>query len=242
MKKIIFGALMLCSITTFAQQAKFGVKAGLNIANLAGDYPATSGDYFTIETSAITSFHFGGFVEFQLNEKIRFAPELLLSVQGNVIETKGTPWNPPTQTYQTVSFTQNPKLTYINIPVMFKYEVLNKLHLELGPQIGFLLIAKSKWEFTNEEAPAENSTITVDLLNDGIYNLSGQQIYVERGMNGTDLSFNFGASYDLTNSVYVQFRYTAGLVAIDSKSQLAEEVRSLDLRNNVLQFSAGYRF
>ena len=177
MKKIIFGALMLCSITTFAQQPKFGVKAGLNIANLAGDYPATSGDYFTIETSSITSFHFGGIVEFQLNEKIRFAPEVLLSVQGNVVETKGTPWNPPTQTFQTVSFTQNPKLAYINIPVMFKYEVLKKLHLEIGPQIGFLLSAKSKWDFINEDVPAENTSITVDLLNDGIYNLSGEKIY-----------------------------------------------------------------
>lgn len=242
MKKIILGALMLCSITTFAQDIKFGVKAGINIANLAGDYPETSGEYFTIETGPITSFHLGGFVEFQLNNKIKFAPELLLSRQGNSIKTKGTAWNPPTQTYQTQSFSQSPSLLYLNIPAMFKYEVVNRLHLELGPQIGFLLSAKSKWEYTNADAPAENSSVTVDLLNDGVYYFGGQQIYVQRGMNATDLSFNFGASYDITNNFLVQFRYTAGLVAVDSKSQLQEEVKSLDLKNNVLQFSVGYRF
>ena len=242
MKKIILGALMLCSITTFAQDIKFGVKAGINIANLAGDYPATSGEYLTVETGPITSFHLGGFVEFQLKEKIKFAPELLLSRQGNDIETKGSPWNPPTQTFQTISFRQSPSLLYLNIPIMFKYEVIKKLHLEVGPQIGFLLSAKSKWEYTNADAPAENSSVTVDLLNDGVYYFGGQQIYVQRGMNGTDLSFNVGASYDITKNLFVQFRYTAGLVAVDSKSQLQEEVKSLDLKNNVLQFSAAYRF
>lgn len=242
MKKIILGALMLCSITTFAQDIKFGVKAGVNIANLAGDYPSKSGDYLTLEAGPITSFHFGGFVEFQLNDKINFAPELLFSRQGNDLETKGSPWNPPTASFQTISFKQSPSLLYLNIPFMFKYEVVNKLHLEVGPQIGFLLSAKSKWEYKNEDAPEENSSITVDLLNDGIYKFSGQQIYVERGMNGTDLSFNFGASYDITEKFLVQFRYTAGLVAVDSKSQLQAEVKSLNLKNNVLQFSVGYRF
>ena len=242
MKKIIFGALMLCSITTFAQKVTFGAKAGLNISNLSGDYPTTSGDYLTIETSPLTSFHLGGFVEFHLNEKIKFAPELLISIQGNQIDTRGTVWNPPTQTYQTQRFVQNPTLTYLNIPLMFKYEVINKLYLEVGPQIGFLISAKSKWEYTNADAPAENSTVTVDLLNDGIYYFGGQQIYVEKGMNGMDLSLNIGASYDLTQSLFVQARYGGGVAAIDSKSQLAGEVKSLNLKNSVFQFSLGYRF
>lgn len=242
MKKIIFGAFMLCSITTFAQDVKFGAKAGINIANLSGDYPTTSGEYLTVDTGAITSFHFGGFVEIPLSEKFKFAPELLLSRQGNEIETAGAVWNPPTQTYQTISFTQTPSLLYLNIPMMFKYEVIKKLHIELGPQIGFLLSAKSKWEYTNADAPSENSSTTVDLLNDGIYSFGGDQIFVEKGMKRTDFSINLGTSYDITQNFFVQFRYTAGLVSVDEKSQVGEEIKSLNLKNNVLQLSAGYRF
>lgn len=242
MKKIILGALIFCSITTFAQQVKFGAKVGLNISNLSGDYPATSEEYLTIDHKSTNGFHLGGFIELAMNQKIKFAPELLISVQGNQVETKGTLWNPPTQTYQTQSFIQGPKLTYLNIPLLFKYEVIKGLHLEAGPQIGLILSAKSKWEYTNVDAPSENSSVTVNILKGGIYQFAGEKIYVQRGVNGTDFSFNFGTSYYITENIFVQARFTAGLVAVDSNSQIANETRSLNLKNNVLQFSAGYRF
>ncbi|RZJ55928.1 MAG: PorT family protein, partial [Flavobacterium sp.] len=35
-------------------------------------------------------------------------------------------------------------LSYLNVPIMAKYYVIEKLSLEAGPQIGFLLSAKNQ--------------------------------------------------------------------------------------------------
>lgn len=109
-----------------AQDAKFGVKGGLNIANLnfSGDGAPS--------TSSLVGFHVGGFAEIKVSDKFFIQPELLYSTQGAKfkISDSGVTLN---------SF----KLGYINLPVMAKYYVADKFNLEAGPQIGFLTSAKA---------------------------------------------------------------------------------------------------
>jgi hypothetical protein len=118
MKKIILTAAAVFAFGfANAQDVKFGVKGGLNVANFSGDIE---------DSSALTGFHVGGFAEIKISEKFAIQPELLFSAQG--ADGDGG----------------NFSLSYINVPVMAKFYVADKFNLEAGPQIGFLTSAKVK--------------------------------------------------------------------------------------------------
>ncbi|RZJ50008.1 MAG: PorT family protein, partial [Flavobacterium sp.] len=72
-------------------------------------------------------------------------------------------------------------LSYLNVPIMAKYYVIEKLSLEAGPQIGFLLSAKNQ----------------VDDLKDSF--------------KSVDFGLNLGASYDITEHFFAGVRYNIGL-------------------------------
>lgn len=99
-----------------AQKVNFGLKGGINIANVIGD---NSSNF-----DAVTAFHFGAMAEIPLTEKFSFQPEVLFSGQGTSINKDIA------------------ELNYINVPLMAKYYVTKGFSLEAGPQIGFLAKAK----------------------------------------------------------------------------------------------------
>lgn len=122
MKKIILSAVAIMAFGfANAQDVKFGVKGGLNVANLSGDVN---------DNSALVGFHVGGFAEIKVSDKFAVQPELLFSTQGAKFDEGGSD----------VKF----NLSYLNIPVMAKYFAAEKFSLEAGPQIGFLMSAKAK--------------------------------------------------------------------------------------------------
>lgn len=224
---------MLCSAFAFSQEIKFGAKVGLNISSLRGNYPAEID-----ETKSKIGFHIGGFAEYSINDKFALQPELLLSTQGGSIEVieyygGGTYFE---------SFKQTPKLTYINLPIMLKYKVIEKLSIEFGPQIGYLISAKSKWEYVYSTDPSENETIEVDLINDGTYTFVGTTVQFKPKTNRLDFGLNIGSSYDVTEKFFVQARYNLGLTVFDKNSTAGSSTNSWDLKNSVIQISTGYRF
>ena len=119
MKKIILTTLILVLTMVSVKAQTFGAKAGLNVANLAGD---------VTDNKALLGVTIGAFTEFELSDAIKLQPELLYSAQGAKYEEEGI----------SIDF----KMNYINIPVMFKFGVGDDFYLEAGPQIGFLVSAK----------------------------------------------------------------------------------------------------
>lgn len=105
----------------YAQEVKFGIKGGLNLAGINGDE--------TDDLNMRTSFHIGGAAEIKLNEKFAIQPELLYSSQGAVIDTP----DKPVLQYD-----------YINLPVMGKVFVTEAFSVELGPQVGYNINAQIK--------------------------------------------------------------------------------------------------
>lgn len=103
-----------------AQNFKYGIKAGLNISNLAVspelDWPAPSGK---------AGFHFGGFTKFDLNNNISILPEIMYSRQGAIDEDKDD-W-------------QRTKLNYMNLAAPIRYTLPMNIHFFIGPQIGILM-------------------------------------------------------------------------------------------------------
>jgi hypothetical protein len=125
MKKAILLFVFAVSIAAVsqAQDVKFGVKGGLNLASLSGE----DAD----EAKMKIGFHVGGLVQLPVAEQLMIQPELVFSAQGAKDEDDDD---------------NKLNLGYINVPVLAKYQSTSGFFGETGPQLGILLSAKSKFE------------------------------------------------------------------------------------------------
>lgn len=145
-----------------AQDIKFGAKAGLNFAFIIGDNAK--------DLDPTTNFHFGVMSEIKLSDKFSLQPELIYSGQGadTNIASEGS-----------IS------LNYLNLPLIGKYYVTEKLSLEAGPQIGVLLSTK------------------------------GGTLDYKELLKPIDYGVNFGVGYKLDNGLNFTARYNLGLSNIN---------------------------
>jgi len=136
MKKLLVIACVFVASFSYAQDLKFGVKAGLNLSNIVGD------DVEDADMKA--GLYFGGFLNTPLNDNLSFQPELLYSRQGWKVDGDGADLSI--------------KTSYINIPLLLKMSLgaADKVHIYAGPQLGFLVKAEA-------EAEEGDVTGTVDI-------------------------------------------------------------------------------
>jgi len=217
MKKVILcGAIALFGfLSANAQEVQFGAKAGVNLATLTGD---NDGD-----VNGLTSFHVGAVAEFKISDKFSFQPELMYSAQGAKEEYKET-YTILGTTY-TDDVTAKIKLDYINIPLMAKFYVAEGFSLEAGPQVGFLLSAKSEFEFT--ETTDDGTTVS---------EISGsEEEDIKDGISGFEYGLNFGVGYKMDSGLNFGARYNLGLGNVND---MGDE----NVHNSVLQVSLGYMF
>ena len=189
-KTLLFTILSVFTLTaTNAQEIKFGAKAGVNFATFTGD--ALTG----FDTRV--SFHIGGLAEIPLSEKFSIQPELLYSEKGS-------------------DFFTSIDLSYLDIPLMAKYQIIKGLSAELGPVPSILL--KAKETKRDVERDVTEYTKTFDL-----------------GIGG-------GVSYELPVGVFFGLRFTKGLMKISQPEKSENPDSQLNVQNNVFQISAGYMF
>ena len=130
MKFITAGIAMFAAVATSnAQDNKvdntagktisFGVKGGVNFANVRGD------DFDSPDTR--TSFHVGALAEFPLTNMFSLQTEVLYSGEGFKTDIQ-TPLSDGKLEYQ---------IDYISVPVLAKIYVTEGLSFELGPQFNF---------------------------------------------------------------------------------------------------------
>lgn len=131
-KKIFLPVLLMLSLHAFSQESNFGIKVGVNYADVFGD--------LTDGINARPSLEAGIFAEFPLMGKFSFHPEMLYSSRRNSFyyqdpaNFEGNPREGDlVQNNHTIAF-----------PLITRYNYNEKLSLEFGPQIGFSLTTKSK--------------------------------------------------------------------------------------------------
>jgi hypothetical protein len=173
-KEVYIILLLLFSIPFFGQKSKkdegivFGMKGGLNISNFIGD----------IEDNKFrTSIHLGLISEIIISDKVSLQPEILYSGQG--YSGKITP-----------GFSRS-KYDYLNLPILAKIYLSEKISIETGPQIGFLISAKEK---------TETDKITIE------------------NQNNIDFGLNIGLAYELNSGVFFQTRYNLGLSNVNQSN------------------------
>ena len=187
MKRVLItiAALLMLAIGN-GQNVQFGVKAGVNLATLSGDVSDLDSRF---------SFHLGAVAEIPLSEVFSVQPELLYSGQGFKAGDDVV------------------KLDYINLPIMAKYYVADGFSIEAGPQIGYMLSAKSE----------------IDDEGDVGYEY---QLF--------DFGVNIGLGYKPNSELNLGIRYNWGLASI--VNWFDEFFNDEKISNSVLQISIGYNF
>ncbi|NVK51303.1 MAG: PorT family protein [Flavobacteriaceae bacterium] len=166
----------------------FGVKGGVNFSNQNFNYSTEEGN-FDLGTASLTSYHVGFYADWMFNEKFGLQPEILYSREGAKINLFF------------VDFDQ--VLSFIKVPVLFKYKPLNKLSLHVGPQFGFLV---------KEE-------LDID-INDGVE-------LIDTAFKKFELSAAVGTEYAISNSVLVGARYNFGLTNISDMTDASVKTSNL---------------
>jgi len=119
MKKLFFLFLLAAGISAKAQHFSIGLKGGANISNFTG------GDFSDVKKKALVGFYAGAYLNFWLGKNFSLQPEALISTQGVKIEDG--------------SASEKFKLTYLDVPITFKYRTDGGFYVEAGPQVGFKL-------------------------------------------------------------------------------------------------------
>ena len=128
-KLLIIVVAFTMTTKSFAQ-VKYGVKAGLNLANI--NEKSSFGSDNDGKTSKI-GFHFGGTAEFPASEAVSVQTGLLFSSKGYKVS------------YQGSSGSMN--VNYLEIPIntIYKIEIgSSKLCLSAGPYLGYAVSANAK--------------------------------------------------------------------------------------------------
>ncbi len=168
MKKIsilILSVLLLFNAK--AQQAHIGIKGGVNISDL--NYNDNT------STDNKVGLNFGVLAHIHASKTWAIEPELIYSLEG--------------ASYKLIpQGTTHVNLNYLNIPVLLQYMFENGFRLEGGPQLGFLLSAKTK-----------SGNVTVD----------------NKGFESTAVSIPLGVGYLTASGFGLDARYVFGLSNIN---------------------------
>jgi hypothetical protein len=144
MKKIVLSLAVLVGAATAAQaqNVTFGIKAGVNLANVSGDN--------TDEFKSIVGANAGIAANFGFSDLLSFQPELLYSMKGAKLEQG--------------SDKVESRINYLDVPLLLKLNADGPF-FEAGPQVGFLVSQKTTYDIggMSTSSTSTDGTRKVDL-------------------------------------------------------------------------------
>ena len=209
---------------------KYGIKVGANIANIS----STQNDGASpIDNSAQIGVAGGFYMEIPLNDKWYLNPELIYAQKGASFTYDYT-HNYPVNEKDEYTTTNTLKLAYVEINPTISYKASQKLALNFGPSVAFLIQVDSTFtEKLISEAPASTT--------------SKATLYESESL---DVGLNLGISYYLTENFVLESKVNTGFMSIGKVSKEinpgspgnTEESNIYDLKNRGIVFSIAYLF
>lgn len=188
-----------------AQDFSFGGKAGLNYSSLSEDNDSNG-----------LGFHLGGLMNLELSNALNFRVELLASSRRMAFSKTTKLLNVKTKISGSVS------PLYIAIPIMYKYNINDKLSLMAGPQISFLVTNKSR--VTTTTTVGSLAPVKTKSTNNS-----------KTGYRSSEFSFAIVGECNLSENLGIGLRYVRAL-------QSRTDLTNADDNFNVIQLSALYNF
>jgi len=163
-KTIIFVATLFFMLNAKSQSVHFGIKGGMNASSLNYEGNSDMQTKIGFNAGVLAHIHTG-------NEFWAFQPEAYYSSEGAKSKSNS---NVKTD------------LGYLNVPVLVQYMFNNGFRLEAGPQVGFLMSAKSKVN--------DNSTDIKNSMQSAVFSIPAGIGYLTSTGLGFDARYNFGIS------------------------------------------------
>jgi opacity protein-like surface antigen len=205
-KKILLLFLSFFIILSTQAQFKIGLRGGLNYSNVVGVPRHLS----FVEKKFKVGYNIGVFSRIDIFKKISFNPELSYSNKGH--------------RYSGTSNTSagNLHLNYLNLHALIGYKVFKSLDVLVGPEVGYLLSARSKFD-------SENINVRSIWDNDFDFGITG------------------GVNYYITDKLLCGFKYSHGLSSVIKNIDVRDESgvktgEKAKLQNRTFQLTVGYSF
>jgi len=162
-----------------------------------------------VDASGQFNYQAGAFLEYRFTDKFSVAPEVVFAAQGAKKK----------QAIETTYHTN-----YINVPVMLKWYVIKPLSIDFGPQLGINIYSKGTTKSIPQEAPM------LKRIADGTHDMKDLTKTVDFGVA-------LGLTYNITDEVFVQGRYTMGMINV-----FKTDYTSNNYKYGNAQIAIGYRF
>ncbi len=177
-----------CLCASANAQIHYGVKAGLNLANVAASGAVDS--VGNLSADMLPTFHAGVFLNYALSDNFAIEPSLEVSGKGFKYEEEIPLFGGK------VSLKSKP--LFVQVPVMFQYQS-SGFHIGAGPYVGFGVAGKNKSEAFGT---SESDDIKFGSSVDDQY--SALDFGLQAGLGYTlPMGLRFGATYGLglTNAI-----------------------------------------
>jgi opacity protein-like surface antigen len=194
MQKLSLNILILLFLSSAYGQTSVNIRAGTNIA--------TTKNLISFAENRIGWY---GGLSFQVPvvEKLFFQPELLYSSKGHRSQHFDGTYN-------------SRRLNYLNVPVLFNYQIDKKTSLILGPEFGYLLSAR--------------------VLFDGV-GVNSTNRYPSR----FDAAACIGLQYCIVKNASVDIRYNYGFNTLYSVDAVGNRYSDKNGANRVFQIGIKYK-
>ncbi|WP_316799926.1 porin family protein [Pedobacter frigidisoli] len=245
MKKLLLSAsVILLATGAFAQNtmsgsdARFGIKAGVNLARFhASDFDGSS--TFNDNVKDNVGFNVTAFADFGVGNNFFIQPGVSLQNKGAKFESTDalTVGNSTT----TIVSSNKTSLMTIEVPVNAVFRIptgdAGAVQISAGPYIGFNVSGKNKLESTT--TIRNNTTNTSSVSNSSSEDDLSFGTATDKDYSGTEFGANFGLAYRTNSGFLVGANYGLGLSNLVPKDSRSGDGK---LTNRVLGFTVGYSF
>lgn len=206
--KNVVKVLVVVMFAAFAMQAqaqvKFGVKAGVNLNNIAQNFDDSD---LEMETKMRLAYHVGVVADLGISEMFSIQPGVLFSSKGYSVDLEehlNLPNDAEVEGYNRIS------LNYVEIPVNAVIRI-SGLEIFAGPYVGIGIGGKQKWDYTVTVAGADEE-VSDDMKIKAFFGEVGEGDLDddEGAYRALDYGVNFGLGYGV-GPVVISAGYSLGL-------------------------------
>ncbi len=200
---ILITLLGFVSTNVHGQEARFGLKGGLNLSSMTVEGADDS--------NLLPGFHAGAFARVMATDLIGLQPEVLFSTRGYKAV-----YNESFLGYPVADGTTKLNLDYIDVPLHVVFSIAEDFNFHVGPYFGFLV-----------NADAVTDAEVLDFINvDDVSEIDREEFNtVDMGVSG-GLGFTF-------DPVTVGFNYSLGLNRVAKESEAMDALIGDAKNNNI---------
>jgi hypothetical protein len=215
-KKLILFCLGLFGISSLGNaQLNITGQAGLNYASVSTD----DSDVSELLGTKLGYF-IGAQVSKDLNDKLYFTAGANFSSKGFssefVVDIPG---------FYKSEFTGTSSLNYLEIPLNIGYKIGDRVTVQAGPYLGFLMGVSNYSKSTETDYINGGTTVVEETDND------------KTGISSTDFGLNVGLGFNLSESLALKVNYGFGMADLND-----DAAATYYIKNNVSSVGIAYTF